>query len=229
MSCEAFRIHVVSDDPREILAAEEHAAVCPECARILAGQERLRAATEKMAQLETGPPEHLEVSIRKAIHAEGGTSVQFSTRLPVERGRRRPRALLWWALAASFLLGIGLGVFQIPTGQTAPETTRRLLTATDLQIAAAEEESQLQSIQRLEIEAAPILARVSDISLASHRAGRLLEYRNQIATLDATIGEVRRFVERNPGHPRARAMLLDAYRQKKEILREVVALEERSS
>ena len=227
MSCSNFRLWVVSDDLEDRQRAEDHAATCPDCLEILEGQQRLQEQVSSWKESQEAP-EGLERKIR--------TKISKAIRQPVvepalEAASQRPRrhSRLWIALAASFLLGIGLGVFQLPAQSSAPAETRRLLNAGSLEIARDEEAAQVRAITELEQQVAPILARAGDKHLAANRAARLMEYRSRIATLEVTIQDVRGFVEQNPGHPRARTMLLDAYKEKREVLREVIALEERSS
>ncbi len=228
MSCSSFQLWVVSDDREDRRRAEEHAAVCADCRRVLVGQQVLRdqvatwiESQEAPAAAGTGDP---HPSGRGCPPSSGGPR-RARTRPQRSKGRSR----LWIALAASFLLGIGLGVFKLPAESGAPVETRRLLDATSLEIARQEEVAQRRAISKLEEQVAPILAQASDKELASHLAARLMEYRTRIATLDGTINDVQGFVEQNPGHPRARTMLLDAYKEKREVLREVIARQERSS
>jgi hypothetical protein len=227
MSCSNFRLWVVSDDLEDRQRAEDHAATCPDCLEILEGQQRLQEQVSSWKESQEAP-EGLEREIRARISkAIRQPAVEPALEAASQRPRRHTR--LWIALAASFLLGIGLGVFQLPAQSSAPAETRRLLNAGSLEIARDEEAAQVRAITELEQQVAPILARVGDKHLAANRAARLMEYRSRIATLEVTIQDVRGFVEQNPGHPRARTMLLDAYKEKREVLREVIALEERSS
>lgn len=231
MSCSNFQIWVVSDDLDDRRQAEEHAASCKECAQILSGHEALRGAVAVWVEQDEAPA-NLEEKVRSRIAEMVRAPV---VPIPINTGRlesgsawTRRRSTLWIALAASFLLGIGLGVFRLPATSQAPTQTRRLLDASALQIAEQEEAAHVKSIAGLEAQVDSILARARDKELASHQAARLMEYGSRIATLDVTIDDVRGFVEQNPGHPRARTMLLDAYKEKRNVLREVIALEEKS-
>lgn len=228
MSCREFTVWVVSDDLADRQRAVEHAANCPGCARILSGHQALQDRATFWGQ-QVRAPEHLEDKIRQAI----AEVPRGATPRPIERTRSDPgakfRARLWLALAASFLIGIGLGIFKLPVRSEGPQETRLLLAAPDLRIAEAEEKAQIRAILDLEARVDRILARASETELATHQAARLMEYRTRIANLDVTIDDVRGFVDQNPGHPRARTLLMEAYKEKKQILREVLALEERSS
>ena len=227
MSCSNFRLWVVSDDQDDLRRAEEHAAGCADCLEILEGQQSLRDQVITWMERQESP-DHLEQKIRLGIsQAIRRPLVEPDVGGVPDKTRRYSR--LWIALAASFLLGIGLGVIRLPAKGTAPVETRRLLNVGSLEIARDEEAAQIRAITQLEQQVAPILARAGDKQLAANRAARLMEYRSRIATLEVTIQDVRGFVEQNPGHPRARTMLLDAYKEKRQVLREVIALEERSS
>lgn len=227
MSCSKFRLWVVADDREDLRSAAEHAEGCPDCRQILMGQQALRDRVSEWIE-RAQAPEDLEEKVRSRI-AEVTRRPVVGIRVTTDSQKPRKRSKLWIALAASFLLGIGLGVFKLPANSEAPLETRRLLDAGALEIAQQEEAAQKRAISELEEQVAPILARASDKELATHRAARLMEYRTRLATLNVTIDDVRGFVHQNPGHPRARTMLLDAYKEKRQVLREVIALEERSS
>ena len=227
MSCSRFQIWVVSDDHEDRIRAEEHARECADCRQVLAGQSALSEQAVEWSEGFEAPAE-LEEKIRSSIAKIARNPVVGSESQTSSAGPRT-HSRLWIALAASFLLGIGLGVFKLPASVDAPAETRRLLDATGLEIARDEEAVQRRTILDLEEQAAPILARTKDKELATNRAARLMEYRTRIATLNVTIDDVRGFVEQNPGHPRARTLLLDAYKEKGEVLREIIALGERSS
>jgi hypothetical protein len=227
MSCSSFQLWVVSDDREDRRRAEEHAAICDDCRRILVGQQVLRDQSATWIESYEAPL-GLEQAIRIRV-AEAARRPVVGNVVPNPPQSSKGRSRLWIALAASFLLGIGLGVFKLPAESGAPVETRRLLDTTSLEIARQEEVAQRRAISRLEEQVAPILAQASDQDLPIHLAARLMEYRTRLATLDGTIKDVQGFVEQNPGHPRARTMLLDAYKEKREVLREVIAREERSS
>lgn len=228
MSCREFTVWVVSDDQADRQRAAEHAARCPECAGVLSGHQALQDRAIFWRE-RAEAPKHLEDRIRQAVVEASSGTVPRSLERTSSTGGTKLRARLWLALAASFLIGIGLGVFKLPARSEGPQETRHLLAATDLKIAQAEESAQIRAIFDLETRAEVILARANETALATHQAARLMEYRTRIANLDVTIDDVRGFVDQNPGHPRARALLLEAYKEKKQILREVLALEERSS
>ena len=228
MSCREFALWVVSDDLADRHRAVEHAAMCSDCAEVLAGQQALQDRVIFWRE-GTHAPDQLEGRIRQALMtvAENSGSRPMETAASENGGKLR--ASLWLALAASFLVGIGLGIFKLPARSEGPQETKVLLAVTDLKIANAEEKAQVRAISDLEVQADRILDGANETGLATHKAARLMEYRTRIANLDVTIDDVRGFVDQNPGHPRARTLLMEAYKQKKQILREVLALEERSS
>lgn len=228
MSCSEFTVWVVSDNLADRQRAVEHAAKCPGCARVLSGHQALQDRVSFWrGQVEA--PDHLEDRIRQAVaEVPEEAAPRMIERVRSESGPKF-RTRLWLALAASFLVGIGLGFLELPARSEGPQETRNLLAGAELKIAEAEERSQVRAIFQLETRVDRILARAGESELATHEAARLMEYRTRIANLDVTIDDVRGFVEQNPGHPRARSLLMEAYKEKKEILREVLALEERSS
>ena len=227
MSCAEFATWVVSDDLEDRQKSVDHAAVCSDCAEILSGQQALQDRVTFWRE-SAAAPDHLEDRIRRALVAVEADPEARPVRAMSSESGTSLRSRLWLALAASFLVGIGLGIFKLPARSEGPQETKVLLAATDLKIAKAEERSQVRVISDLEVQADRILDGASETGLATHQAARLMEYRTRIDNLDVTIDDVRSFVDQNPGHPRARTLLMEAYKQKKQILREVLALEERS-
>lgn len=228
MSCAEFVVWVVSDDLADRQRAVDHAARCSGCAQILAGQQALQERVTFWRE-SARTPDHLEARIRQAVVAVAEEPRIRPVDTASSESGTKLRSRIWLALAASFLVGIGLGIFKLPARTEGPQETRVLLAATDLKIAKAEEKAQVRAISDLEAKADQILAEARETGLATHKAARLMEYRTRIANLDVTIDDVRGFVEQNPGHPRARSLLMEAYKQKKQVLHEVLALEERSS
>ena len=224
MSCAQFGLWVVSDDPAHQAAAEDHAQRCPRCNSILMGQRQLSNGVQDWLASAEAPPE-LEPRIIAALD-------QTEIRPP---GGWKGRALgnqkiaRWaWAVAASLVLGLVLAWTMIQGNVRAPRTANRLLIEEALQVAESAEREHAKAIARLESAAGPILAQSDNLELQAHDAARLMAYRDRLAYLDSTIEEIRGYVAGNRGQARARVMLLAAYKEKTEVLREVLALEERS-
>ena len=81
----------------------------------------------------------------------------------------------------------------------------------------------VQAIAQLEQQAAQVLARSEDPALSSRDAALLLNYRDRLAHLDSVIAEVQAFLDESPGHARGHTVLLAAYVEKDELLREILA------
>jgi hypothetical protein len=228
MSCGQFDLWIVSDDPADRERALSHAAGCPRCGEIAGGQEWLAGEADTWRESVEVPPE-LEDRIRLAL---GGALAEPDI-VPQAAGAGEESesgrwTLLWGALAASFLVGAAIGLFQFRLAPSGPDEARTLLVADQLDAAREIERDQVRAIATLEQAVAPVLARARDPRLASRRASHLLAYQDRLAFLDSTIADARIFVSRNPGHAGARNVLLNAYREKTDVLREVLALEERS-
>ncbi len=224
MSCAQFEIWIVSDDSADRKRAEDHAAGCPKCAQILQSHRWLADQTAVWRASDEAPP-GLEKRIRVAL---GNVLDHPGSASDAPRSGLQRWPLLWGALAASFLVGAVLGLFQFRLGPRAPEQAERLLVADALKAAEAHERDETREVARLEAAAAPVLARAQDSRLASHEAARIFQYRDRLAFLDATISDAQSFVARNPGHAGARNVLLAAYKDKSSVLREILALEETS-
>jgi hypothetical protein len=218
MSCGQFDLWIVSDDPADRERALIHAAGCPRCGEIASGQEWLAGEAESWREGVEAPAE-LEDQIRLAL---GGALAEPDIVAEVTDDEETPApgrwSLVWGALAASFLVGAAIGLFQFRLAPSAPDEARTLLVADQLDAAREVEREQLKAIATLEQRVAPVLARAREPEITSDR----------LAFLDSTIADAKSFVGRNPGHAGARNVLLDAYREKTDVLREVLALEERS-
>ena len=228
MSCGQFDLWIVSDDPADRERALIHAAGCPRCGEIARGQEWLAGEAEGWRE-DVEAPAELEDRIRLAL---GGALAEPDIVAEVTAGGEESESgrwsLLWGALAASFLVGAAIGLFQFRLAPSAPEEARTLLVADQLDAAREVEREQVRAIATLERKVAPVLARAREPQITSRRASRLFEFRDRLAFLDSTIADAQSFVSQNPGHAGARNVLLDAYREKTDVLREVLALEERS-
>lgn len=211
MSCAQFARWSVSDDPAERSLADAHAAECAECAARLAGFDRLAAlATDWRAAL-VEPPPGLEARILRPRVAW----FRFEA-------RARP---LWLAAAAMLLLVAGfLAGLGVRPRAARPQPTA-LLASEALADAERAELVHAEAIARLEAAAAPVLARAGDPRLGARDAALLLSYRGRLRALDQTLTDVQTFLAGNPYHAQAREVLLTGYIQKKELLRQVVALE----
>jgi hypothetical protein len=151
--------------------------------------------------------------------------------LPRERERDRVRVPHWLLAAGlAFALFGGGYLFAVRTGfvREAPSSSSgTMLIAYDAlgEVRAAEEQHR-RALVRLQEAARPVLARAEDTTAPAREAALLLSYRARLRYLDTTIAEVVERVEENPYNAKGRAVLLAAYREKADILREVVALAE---
>jgi hypothetical protein len=162
-------------------------------------------------------PPGLEDRVRKAL-------TDPVVPLPKRRPSRRP----WlWATAATLALALAGWAWLRPLPQ-APQVSQRLLAEKALRHAQDVEQAHAEAIAQLELAAGPILAGVLNPELSGQEAALILSYRDRLAYLDRAILEVREYVDRNPGHPGARTVLLAAYKEKTEVLRHLIVLEEKS-
>ena len=71
-----------------------------------------------------------------------------------------------------------------------------------------------------------MLERAGDPSVSPAQASVLLGYGQRLRHLDSVIAEVNEFLGENPGHTGGHTVLLAAYREKDEVLREVIRLQQ---
>ena len=67
MICSEFDLLIVSDEPEVAAALRDHAAGCPRCAEILAGQAELREEVAAWIESTPVPPAHLEQRVLQAV------------------------------------------------------------------------------------------------------------------------------------------------------------------
>ena len=135
------------------------------------------------------------------------------------------RFATWLAAAAGLILSAGLLLRSEIFRDAVTPPSGPLLVERALRDAEAAEAAHARAIAQLELAAAPMLARVGDPALPPREAALLLSYRDRLRFLDRTVAEVGGFLAENPSHAKARTVLLAAYFEKTEVLREVLALE----
>ena len=79
-----------------------------------------------------------------------------------------------------------------------------------------------RAIADLERRADDVLARAEDPELDMNDAALLLNYRDRLTHLDSVIDEVQAFLAEHPGHARGHTVLLAAYDEKDQLLREIL-------
>lgn len=223
MNCSDLRTLSVSDDPADQDRLRRHAADCDSCAAYLEDSRILIQSAEEWRAAGPEPPAHLESRIMSSIrHAEATRVTAFPAApavSPVERPViRRPRRWLLTAAAAIVTLTVSLVVWQqtqVPGGS---------LSQAVHQVRQAEQ-AYVRAIATLENQAAASLARTADPLLPGEQAVVLLNYQGRLEHLDSVIAEVRGFLDETPGHSGGHTVLLAAYKEKSEVLQEIIDLE----
>ena len=206
--CREYRWKRVGDEPLGP-DLEDHVARCPECSTLRKGDRSIEAAAERWRASSPEPSDDLERRIAAAIEREDAGAVP--------RASRRGPVWLWGAAAAALLLAAGL-VFvrgNAPGGEL----------ETAMQQADAAERAYARAIASLEVEAVKVLDKAADPALVAEQAAILFSYRDRLGHLDAVIAEVRVFLDENPGHSGGHTVLLAAYKEKQEVLQEVLTLQ----
>jgi hypothetical protein len=219
--------------PGDRAAAAAHAAGCAACAARLRFEARLAAQAAAWREAGETPAAGYEERVLAAARAARSPAPRVPAGRPaagprfVPRARRQASGLRagWAALAAAAAFGgavIGLS-FRGPAPGTATGG-RGLIVADALEAAERAEHEHAAAIAQLAAAAGPVLARSSDPATPPRDAALLLAYRDRLRALDRTIGEIQGHLARNAGNPTARALLLAAYTEKTDVLREVLAL-----
>ncbi|MCU0225301.1 MAG: hypothetical protein MUF27_14810 [Acidobacteria bacterium] len=233
MTCDGLDLLLVSDDPGDRAAAAAHAVRCAACAARLRFEESLASRAAAWREAGEIPAAGYEERVLAAARAARSPAARGRADRPAagsrfaRRAARRPSGLRvgWAALAAAAAFGgamLGLS-FRGPAPGTATGG-RGLIVADALEAAERAEQEHAAAIAQLVAAAEPVLARSSDPATAPRDAALLLAYRDRLRALDRTIGEIQGHLARNAGNPTARALLLAAYTEKTDVLRELLAL-----
>ena len=218
MNCNEYRQLSISDEPADHRRWEAHAAGCAHCAEVLQGDALLARAVGDWLESTPAPPPQLEARLADAFEQRAKLVVLG----PATRSSRPGRRVLWsWAAAAAMVL-VSLGVAHLVLrAGTAPqaELARALEEVEDAQ------QAYTRAIVALERQATTRLARAGDPELPAQWAAILLSYRDRLTHLDTVIDEVQTFLDENPGHSGGHTVLLAAYKEKSDVLREVIDLQ----
>jgi hypothetical protein len=223
MNCEQFRQALVEDEPARLRECEDHAARCAACAEVWKEDRRILEEAAAWRREIPAPAPSLEERIATAISRE----VRGRAGRPRWSWPRLLEAPLWqWgALAAAAAVVVAVlalhQLLPIPWEGPARETSLASL----LREIEEAERSHITALARLDREAARILERADDPGLPAEEAALLLAYGDRLKHLDAVIAEVRGFLEQNPGHSGGHKVLIAAYREKSDVLQEVLNLQ----
>ncbi len=222
--CRPFRRLSASDDPEDRRAVARHAETCASCRALLEQHDRLAGAARAWAEADVDPPAALEARIVSAVARElrgpapiavmPARSAPRTARHPLPRRARGP------ALAAAILIVSGAGI-AIRWGFAPPGKDAALARALET-VDRAHEEYTL-AIADLETAAREVFAQAGEPGFDARRAALLRNYRDRLTHLDTVIAEVRLFLDQNPGHAGGHTVLLAAYRETADVLREVVS------
>ncbi len=222
--CERLREALAGDDQAERAALEEHAASCAACADEIGEVARLAAAARAWRDEQPEAPPSLERRVTAAIARE---ALRASQAARPARGWPRPARpagiRIRWArraAAAAALVAATAGGIHVALRWSAPpdDLARAVLEVEEAERAHA------KALARLELGAEAVLRRAGDPTLGARQAAILLSYRDRLAHLDGVIAEVRAFLDEHPGHSGGHTVLLAAYAEKSEALREVLDL-----
>jgi hypothetical protein len=220
--CRRHRRLLASDEPDDHAIVERHAADCEACAMALEEQRALMEAAAAWRDEAPSPPPSLERRIMAMLSREALRPVPIhgAPEMAPPSVRWTDR-LAWKGLAAAAALAV-MGAFGLWRFGLLPATDSSELA----QAIRAVDETQrdyARAIAELEKAATAVLAQASNPQVDDREAAILLAYRDRLAHLDTIIEEVQGFLDDNPGHGGGHTVLLAAYREKADVLREVIA------
>lgn len=216
MTCEALRGASASDDPSDRAALEGHAAACAACAAFLEDERWLQERIGTWVDQAPLPPDSLERRIAAALAVEARAAAP-ALGLRRTAAKRSPAPAIrsrWLATAAAAVVLVAAAMMML----------RGVTTGGRAVLNVEEAASQYaRAIAELERQASAVLEQAGDPALASRQAAILLTYRDRLSHLDAVIAQVEGFLEQSPGHSGGHMVLMAAYKEKAEVLREVLA------
>jgi hypothetical protein len=218
MDCREFELAWVGDDEHERRRAADHAAVCPGCAETVRADRALLDAVAQWKESAPGPSEIRGHRIAAALVEKGWIDGEPALSRSGPQRRRAVAAGIWVAAAAVILLGVTI-LLQRP----GTETEEGSMAEAVRQVERAQQDY-ARAIAGLERRADEVLARAEDPELDMNDAALLLNYRDRLTHLDSVIDEVQAFLDEHPGHARGHTVLLAAYEEKDQLLREILEL-----
>jgi anti-sigma-K factor RskA len=220
MSCDKLRALSVSDDPADRELLEIHAGECTACAALLQEHRHLQAAVKMWKDASPAPPARLEARILAAARESGTGNLAIFPAPAQPRPASSGNVWRWALAAAAVLASLAVAVpLLAPLGGSESDLPRAVREVRQA------ERAYTRAIATLEREAAVKLARVDDPLLSGQQAVILLTYRDRLANLDSVIAEVRTFLDESPGNSGGHTVLLAAYKEKSEVLQEVIDLQ----
>ena len=217
MTCEALRGASASDDPSDRAALEGHAAACPACAAFLEDERWLQERIGTWVDHAPSPPDSLERRIvaALAVEARGAAPAPEPRRIAAKRFPALALRSRWLAAAAVAVVLVAAAMMLRGVAIDPMEEV--------VQQAEEAANQHARAIAALERQASAVLARAGDPALGSRQAAILLTYRDRLSHLDAVIAQVEGFLEQSPGHSGGHMVLMAAYKEKADVLREVLA------
>jgi hypothetical protein len=221
MSCKELQRLSVSDEAAERAAFEAHARDCAACAAQRSDELRIAESVTAWVSDSPAASTNLEERILESVRNEAGHGklASFPARPLVEPVRRQP-PWRWLAAAAAVVL---MSLAALPFVMRSLGDPDRDLPQAVREIRQAER-AYLQALVALEQAAATKLERAGDPVLPARQAAILLHYEDRLAHLDTVIAEVRSFLDESPGHAGGHTVLLAAYKEKSDVLQEVIDL-----
>jgi len=220
MSCKELERY----DRGEMDEAEfmRHAASCPVCREALQLDEEVMSLSESLRKPVKAP--HLWRRIEESLRKEGAEEPQLAQEPQAEMKQKSGRFSSRWKIlrfvpaAAAFLVVFGIGVY---FGLKSSAPSSGLLAQKALARVEKKEQEYMRAIKDLEKQALPQMA---DLNLDF-----VFLYRTRLETIDAQIEQCREALALNPANAHIRRYLIAALQEKKDILAEVLSLEDKDT
>jgi len=197
---------------KRLAALEEHCATCPDCQKLMADFRKIAQSAAELKEI--SPPERTWVKIQEKLPT--GEQKVISVVPPRPGCLSRPK--LSYVLSAALILLVVIGVFMI---QPFKRNGHDILTAT---------ESQQYTLAKLqEAEHHYKLAIKALVEAVAAQEGRLDPktaevFRTNLAVIDASIDACQQALSDNPSDIESRNFLLAAYREKTNLLTQMMTI-----
>jgi hypothetical protein len=223
VECKDLERILRDEQPDELRALDQHAAVCPTCAEELRMWREISAAAPALRKSWESP--HLWPRIHQALAEE-------SQRAPA--GGRRAGAL-WlgeWrtALAVLVLMASAGGAYLLlrtvpprdPGTQLAKERTERVTEVEEKKLLTDQAMREVLESEKVYIASIEKLGKVAGPKVQQAATPLMVSYREKLLVLDAAIGELRAQVEQNRFNAHLRSEMSSLYQQKQRTLEAVL-------
>jgi hypothetical protein len=204
-------------DTKRKAALDEHCAVCSDCQKLLKDFQKISQSATRLK--EVSPPEGVWLKIQEKLPVAEQKVIKVAPKKPSWLSQPR----LSFAVSAALVLLIVVGIFVIrPFGRNGQD----IMAATESQQYTIAKLQEAEHHYKLAIKALAEAVAVQEGELDPKVAE---VFRTNLAIIDASIDACQQAILNNPSNVESRNYLLAAYKQKTNLLTQMMAVSDKPS